>query len=143
MYRSISRWGSLFILVVAVGMYGCSSSSSVTNGAPESTPTAGGGHGGGEHMTHEGHVAHSEDTSHTRDGSSDMQKMNEGLAKLSEADRASAEKQHVCPVSGQMLGTMGAPTKVSVKSRDVWLCCPGCESQLRENPDEYLAKLTH
>ncbi|MCH5374058.1 MAG: hypothetical protein JJ992_08780 [Planctomycetes bacterium] len=73
---------------------------------------------------------------------SDMDKMTAELAKLSPEDRASAEKQHFCPVSGKMLGTMGEPYKVEVQGQQVWLCCSGCESQLRENPDEYLAKIT-
>ena len=70
-----------------------------------------------------------------------MDKMNTELAKLSPVDRASAEKQHVCPVSGKMLGAMGAPHKVEVNGQQVWLCCSGCEGQLRENPEEFLAKL--
>jgi Cu(I)/Ag(I) efflux system membrane fusion protein len=63
------------------------------------------------------------------------------LAKLSPEDSASAEKQHVCLVSGEMLGTMGAPIKVDVNGQQVWICCEGCRDMLLENPDEYLAKL--
>jgi len=67
--------------------------------------------------------------------------MPEGLAALPEADRALAEKQKVCPVSGEPLGSMGKPVKVEVKGRTVFLCCEGCEPALKKDPDKYLAKL--
>ncbi len=70
-----------------------------------------------------------------------MEEMKEGLAELSEEDRAAAEKQHMCPVSGKMLGMMGTPVKLSVKGQDVWICCEDCEETLRGDPDKYLAKL--
>ena len=63
------------------------------------------------------------------------------LAKLPAADRAAAEKQHHCPVSGELLGSMGVPIKVTVKDREVWLCCDGCKDKLMADPDKYLAKL--
>ena len=73
----------------------------------------------------------------------DMDKMKAALAKLDPADAASAEKQHICPVSGKMLGTMGAPQKVTVSGRELWICCNGCLEKLRADPDKYLAKLEH
>jgi len=51
------------------------------------------------------------------------------LAKLSPEDRALAEKQKTCPVSGEPLGSMGVPYKLTVQGRDVLLCCPGCEDR--------------
>ena len=65
----------------------------------------------------------------------------EALAALPEADRAAAEKQQVCPVTGKPLGTMGKPYKVEVKGQTVFLCCDGCEEELKTDPDKYLAKL--
>ena len=65
----------------------------------------------------------------------------EAFAGLSPEDQTLALKQKTCPVSGQALGSMGAPYKVRVKDRDVFLCCQGCEGQILENPDKYLAKL--
>lgn len=65
----------------------------------------------------------------------------EGLAELSEADRALAIKQKLCPVSGEPLGSMGAPLQVKVKEQSVWICCDGCEGRLKKDPDKYLAKL--
>jgi YHS domain-containing protein len=63
------------------------------------------------------------------------------LAQLSPEDRAAAERQKVCPVSGQPLGSMDKPVKVTVKGQTVFLCCPGCEEDLKKDPDKYLAKL--
>jgi YHS domain-containing protein len=31
--------------------------------------------------------------------------------------------------------------KVTVKGRTVFLCCPGCEEDLRKEPDKFLEKL--
>lgn len=63
------------------------------------------------------------------------------LAKLSDEDRAVAEKQKTCPVGGGALGTMGTPIKKEVKGRTVFLCCSGCEGALESEPDKYLAVL--
>jgi len=71
----------------------------------------------------------------------DKKAVPEGLAELPEADRVLAEKQKVCPVSGEPLGSMGKPIKVEVKGRTVFLCCEGCEADLKKDPDKYLAKL--
>jgi Cu(I)/Ag(I) efflux system membrane fusion protein len=92
------------------------------------------------HRDHSGHDHGDHETGEA--GQSDMDKMKAELAKLPETDRLAAEKQHMCPVSGEMLGTMGAPLKVTAKGQDVWLCCKGCKDKLLENPDEYLAKLS-
>jgi len=65
----------------------------------------------------------------------------EALSELSAADRALAEKQKICPVSGQPLGSMGKPHKVTVQGREVFLCCAGCEDKIKADPEKYLAKL--
>jgi len=65
----------------------------------------------------------------------------EGLLELSGEDRSAAEKQRICPVTGLLLGSMGKPEKVIVKGQTVFLCCAGCEEQLRKDPDTYLKKL--
>jgi YHS domain-containing protein len=64
-----------------------------------------------------------------------------GLAELSVEDRPLAEKQRVCPVSGELLGAMGKPFKTTANGRTVFLCCDGCEQELKSNPDKYLEKL--
>jgi Cu(I)/Ag(I) efflux system membrane fusion protein len=78
---------------------------------------------------------------HDHGGASEMDTMKATLAKLPESDRESAEKQHICPVSGEMLGTMGLPLKVDVEGQTVWICCKGCKQKLLDNPDKFLAKL--
>ena len=128
-------------VVAAVGLMGCGARSTPTatpkNPQTSTTKTqddADGHHGGhGDHSGHGDHASH--------EGHGDMAKMKEGLAKLSEADRASAEKQHICPVTGEMLGTMGQPIKLTVNDHDVWICCDGCRKSIESNPDKYLAKL--
>ena len=67
--------------------------------------------------------------------------VSEDLAKLPPQDRALAEMQKTCPVTDALLGSMGAPCKVTVKGQTVFLCCDGCEEKLRHNADMYLAKL--
>ena len=71
----------------------------------------------------------------------DPAKIKASLASLSTEDRALAEKQKICPVSGEPLGGMGAPKKISVAGHDVFICCQGCEKELTSEPDKYLAKL--
>ncbi len=141
---------SLFLTVLAVftmaGLYGC-------NSKPSSTSTGGTTPAVSDEDQHDEHDEHADhdhdhgdkdqhDTASSGGGeNSDMQKMHEALAKLPEADRASAEKQHFCPVTGEMLGLMGPPIKVDVKGQVVWLCCEGCKKELLKDPEKYLAKL--
>lgn len=75
-------------------------------------------------------------------GKTDMEKMAETLASFSDEDRQSAMKQHFCPVSGEMLGTMGEPEKVEVDGQSVWICCEACKDKLLAAPEKYLAKLS-
>jgi Cu(I)/Ag(I) efflux system membrane fusion protein len=64
------------------------------------------------------------------------------MAKLSEQDREIALRQKICPVSDAALGSMGVPIKVAnVNGRDVFICCDGCESPLKEDAAKYHAKL--
>jgi hypothetical protein len=120
---------SLFVL----GVSGCGSPDSDTadTSAPAATTSA-------VADEHDGHHHGDDDQDAAK---SDMEKMTEQLASLSAEDRASAMKQHVCPVSGEMLGTMGVPEKVDVNGQAVWICCDGCKDKLLAEPDKYLAKL--
>jgi membrane fusion protein, copper/silver efflux system len=65
----------------------------------------------------------------------------ETLATLSPEDRALAEAQRICPVTKAMLGSMGAPPKIEVDGRTVFLCCIGCEAEVRATPDYYFRVL--
>ncbi len=64
-----------------------------------------------------------------------------GLKGLDEADRKLAEQQKICPVSGNPLGTMGTPVKMTVKGRVFFLCCDGCKEEVDKDPDGVLKKL--
>jgi len=63
------------------------------------------------------------------------------LSKLSDEDRAMAERQKICPVTEQPLGSMGTPVKVDVDGRPIFICCKGCEKRLLDDPGKYLANL--
>ena len=74
----------------------------------------------------------------------DAPKTNEvedAMAALGSADRALAEAQKICPVSGKALGSMGTPIKVDVQGKAVFICCEGCRKNLLREPQKYLAKL--
>ena len=60
---------------------------------------------------------------------------------LSAEDQALADKQKICPVGGEPLGSMGTPVKVMVGERAVFLCCEGCREAIEKEPEKYLAKL--
>jgi hypothetical protein len=64
-----------------------------------------------------------------------------GLKELSEADRKLAEQQKVCPVSGDLLGSMNKPYKMTVKGHDFFLCCDGCKGAVEKDPDGILKKV--
>jgi YHS domain-containing protein len=121
----MSKWilislSSVAAIAVGLAVVGCSRESSEPVEGPKLTPP-------------------SESTSAVEDASpSDVP---EELADLSEADRAAVLAQKVCPVSGQELGAMGTPIKVTVEGRDVFLCCEGCKDDLLADPGKYLAKL--
>lgn len=93
------------------------------------------------HSGHDGHEGHETSNTSAASAPSDMELMRTELAKLSPKDRATAEKQHVCSVTGKMLGTMGPPLKLEVQGQTVWLCCPGCKETLLKEPEKYLKKL--
>ncbi|MCY2995825.1 MAG: hypothetical protein NTY19_49450 [Planctomycetota bacterium] len=113
-YSGISRFAVSAVVVIVVGCTPAGNS-----GSPKPAPAAG---------------------SQTKTMSPDNSTQ-EALAALSEADRAAAEKQRVCPVTDKPLGTMGKPYKVQVKGQTVFLCCDGCEEELQKDPDKYLTKL--
>ena len=64
----------------------------------------------------------------------------EAIQKLPESEWAAVYKQVNCPVSGQPLGSMGTPIKVTVQGQDVYICCEGCRKALEDNPEKYLTK---
>jgi hypothetical protein len=65
----------------------------------------------------------------------------ENIRQLPEADAELALVQKTCPVTDEPLGSMGVPIKVTVKDRDVFVCCDGCKGAVEDDPDTYLAKV--
>jgi YHS domain-containing protein/uncharacterized protein YceK len=118
------------MLPLALGLSGCGASTS--NKAPEqdSKPSTA-GKSNDDHGDHAGHAQEN----------APKPEVVEALAELSPEDRSLAEKQKSCPVTGELLGSMGAPIKVDVNGKPVFICCEGCKEELLKKPDEYLAKL--
>lgn len=54
---------------------------------------------------------------------------------------ASYGGQELCPVTGDELGSMGAPIPVSVRGQTIWVCCRGCVAKVQRDPDKYLRKV--
>lgn len=114
---------SAMTAATALWLSGCGASSSSPPRPPQSSHEAHGDHAHGEHA-------------HT-----DAVEIAEQLAKLSPEERVAAEKQKICPVTGEPLGAMGVPPKVSVNGREVFLCCESCEEAFKKDPEKHLAKL--
>ena len=55
------------------------------------------------------------------------------------ADNAAIQRQRVCPVTGQLLGSHGQPTKVLIGDHALYLCCAGCLPEVQRRPETYLA----
>ena len=114
-------------LAAAIIAAGCNTS------APSAPATGQTGSADHDHADHD-RAGHAHDPA-------EMAKVNEALAKLSPEDKAAAEKQHICPVSDALLGSMGAPPKVDVNGTPVFICCEGCRETLLADSAKYLAKL--
>lgn len=54
-----------------------------------------------------------------------------GVRQLSPSDQRMALQQKTCPVTGDLLGSMGKPIKVNVNGRSVFVCCQGCVAEVR------------
>jgi hypothetical protein len=68
-------------------------------------------------------------------------KIETAMAKLSPEDRQAAVAQRVCPVTGEPLGSMGKPIKVTQGDRHLFVCCAGCEEEAKAKFDEFYAQL--
>lgn len=63
------------------------------------------------------------------------------IKKLSAGEQDVARKQAVCPASGEHLGSMGKPIKVSAEGKSFYICCQSCEKEVKADPKSVLAKL--
>jgi len=122
---------SVIVLVLGLALLGCGSTKPTSTESTHSNMHE--DHGGHEH------AGHAEGDHTSADAPSDD--VVTAMADLSPDDRALAESQKICPVSGEPLGAMGVPIKVDVNGRSVFICCEGCREELLAKPDEYLAKL--
>ncbi|WP_404309635.1 hypothetical protein [Neorhodopirellula lusitana] len=48
--------------------------------------------------------------------------------------------QATCPVSGQPLGSMGKPPKITIGNKSLFVCCAGCTKKVEASPEQYLTK---
>ena len=65
-----------------------------------------------------------------------------GLQKLPMADRVAAETQKFCAIANKnYLGSMGAPLKLTIEGKPVYLCCKGCAGKAKANPRATLTKV--
>jgi hypothetical protein len=60
------------------------------------------------------------------------------FTKATAADQKAIAAQKVCKVSGESLGSMGVPIKVTRGDRSVYLCCASCEKAVKADPDKFL-----
>ena len=81
------------------------------------------------------------DSSAQSGGSSKEDAVTATLAKLSDEDRVLAQKQKMCPVADEALGSMGVPLKFTVNDQVVFVCCEGCKKPVEEYPEKFLAKI--
>jgi multidrug efflux pump subunit AcrA (membrane-fusion protein) len=71
----------------------------------------------------------------------DLAEIRANLDKLPPADRKAAEAQRLCPVQGEVLGSMGVPIKVDLGGgRSVFVCCKGCVAKAQKDADGVLKK---
>jgi hypothetical protein len=69
-------------------------------------------------------------------------KIKASLDKLSPEDRGLAQAQKRCPVTDQLLGSMGVPIKLMVNGQPVFVCCQACPKEALKDPDKTLQKVT-
>jgi hypothetical protein len=63
------------------------------------------------------------------------------VVRLTEADRPRVERQRMCPVMEDTeLGAHGAPIKLLVGDRTLFVCCEGCVEEVQKSPGQYLQK---
>jgi Cu(I)/Ag(I) efflux system membrane fusion protein len=69
----------------------------------------------------------------------EMEEIRKAMEPLSDADRALAEAQVICPVTEVRLGSMGmgTPIKLEIEGRTVFICCEGCRDGWVDEPDKY------
>jgi hypothetical protein len=59
------------------------------------------------------------------------------FAVATKADEKAIAAQKTCPVSGEDLGEMGPPVKVTRGDQSLFLCCKNCLKKIKADPDKY------
>lgn len=49
--------------------------------------------------------------------------------------------QLTCPVTGEQLDPAGGAIPVTVRGQTIYVCCQGCASKVKRDPDTYLARI--
>ncbi len=71
-----------------------------------------------------------------------LTKVNATLATLPMEERMAIESQKYCAISeGSLLGGMGAPVKLEISGKPVYLCCKGCVAKAKADPTATMAKV--
>lgn len=65
----------------------------------------------------------------------------QNLGKLPADDRALAEQQGRCPVTGNQLGSMGVPVRIAIDGQSLFLCCAACKEQAIEGGQQTLKSI--
>ena len=65
----------------------------------------------------------------------------DGIKELPQAEQDAAIAQAVCPVSTHNLGSMDKPLKVTAEGRTFYICCDGCEEDVKTKGKDVVAKL--
>lgn len=60
-------------------------------------------------------------------------------ASITPSDDVAIQRQRVCPVTGQLLGSHGRPTKVLIDGQALYLCCAGCLAEVQRQPAMFIA----
>ena len=129
------------LLLFSGAITGCNTSSKPS--LPQSASNAT-GHDDHEHG-HDDHEHGHDDHEHSHgdhehgDEEIDPNVIAVNLAKLSDEDRLLAEKQEICFVGGEALGSMGAPQKLDVDGTAIFICCRACEREILTNKEKYIA----
>jgi YHS domain-containing protein len=63
------------------------------------------------------------------------------IEKLAEKDRKLALAQRLCPITGEKLGSMGKPYKMSIRGRTLYLCCEGCQEEVKRHTEVAFEKI--
>jgi hypothetical protein len=59
------------------------------------------------------------------------------VSTATKADEQAIAAAKVCPVSGEALGEMGPPIKVTRGGKTIFLCCKGCLKDVQKYPDKF------